>query len=59
MDTALLAKALAALAEMIQPERARLLVARAFQAGDWTVPLQALARVQPTVLGEVADKLLR
>jgi tetratricopeptide (TPR) repeat protein len=52
------AKALAAIAAAVPSEQGRLLAARAFQTGDWTVPLDALARVQPDVLAQVADKIL-
>jgi tetratricopeptide (TPR) repeat protein len=57
-ESGLLAKALADLAGTVQPTRARRLVARAFSAGDWTLSLDALAKIQPFVLAQVADELL-
>ena len=57
-DAGQLTEALVTLAGAVPPERARLLIARAFHAGDWTMPLSVLATIQPDVLAGVADKLL-
>jgi hypothetical protein len=52
------ARALAALARRGDPGRARSLIAQAFSVGHWTIPLDALAHLEPTVLTAVADGLL-
>jgi hypothetical protein len=44
---------------LVAPDRARRLVAEAFQiAQNWTIPLPALAKVDPAVVIEIADELL-
>ncbi|WP_176984838.1 hypothetical protein [Asanoa ishikariensis] len=50
------AEALADLAAVVNPERNRTLIADAFTLGRWTIPLQALAWIDPTTIQTFADE---
>ena len=51
------AQALADLASVAEPARARPCIVGAFAVGRWTIPLAALARVDSVVLSVFADEL--
>ena len=52
------AEALTALAREVGTNRARSLIARAITVGDWTTPLDVLARLEPNILTIIADEYL-
>lgn len=51
-------QALESVARIAEPVRARRLIAEIVHRGRWTVPLDALTRVEPVVLTTISDEIL-
>ena len=53
------ARALTAVAQVSEPVRARRLIAEILHEGRWTLPLYALAQVEPLILTTISEEFLK